>query len=262
MLKRNWNWRKSRLSGTLLSLVKIQLGGKGGFPGTPPPFLGYAYAPIEENKKGVRKFSARFLAFPTKFQRFKNSAVLEPRTGQFSRTWGFEAKAKDLTFEAKAKDFKMCPRGLHLCIEIRISCRYFYGNCFAWLCATCRALTIRKKSTRPQMSADQINKTKVFEEISNVKIWIKRMLSDLKAFKIRTLSRFTLMARNHMGGSLAPGTESGAVASSNITEFRFFEVRFFFPVFWSPKCCSLVRKWCDLKKKGLHQNSNGFCGRN
>ena len=30
----------------------------------------------------------------------------------FSRTWGFEAK--DLTFEANAKDFKMCPRGLHL----------------------------------------------------------------------------------------------------------------------------------------------------
>ena len=32
----------------------------------------------------------------------KNSAVLEPRTGQFSRTWGLEAKAKD---------FKMWPRG-------------------------------------------------------------------------------------------------------------------------------------------------------
>ena len=39
----------------------------------------------------------------------KNSVVLESRTGQFSRTWGLEAKAKDLTFEAK--DFKMCPRG-------------------------------------------------------------------------------------------------------------------------------------------------------
>ena len=39
-----------------------------------------------------------------------NSAVLEPRTGQFSRTGGFEAKANDLTFEAKAEDFKMCPR--------------------------------------------------------------------------------------------------------------------------------------------------------
>ena len=39
----------------------------------------------------------------------KKSAVLEPRTGQFSRTWGLEVKAKDLTFEAK--DFKMGPRG-------------------------------------------------------------------------------------------------------------------------------------------------------
>ena len=43
------------------------------------------------------------------FNHLKNSAVLEPRTGQFSRTWGFEAK-----------DFKMCPwgqgrfQGLHL----------------------------------------------------------------------------------------------------------------------------------------------------
>ena len=49
--------------GTFLLLVKFQLGG-GGFPG--PPFLGYAYAPIEENKKGVRKFSVRFLAFSNK----------------------------------------------------------------------------------------------------------------------------------------------------------------------------------------------------
>ena len=56
----------------------------------------------------------------------KNSPVLEPRIEQFSRTWGFEAKAtaKDSTFDTKAKDFKMCPlgrsrgqgrpRGLHL----------------------------------------------------------------------------------------------------------------------------------------------------
>ena len=40
--------------------------------------------------------------FQQNFNCSKNSAVLEPRTGQFSRTWGFEAKAKD---------FKMCPRG-------------------------------------------------------------------------------------------------------------------------------------------------------
>ena len=59
-------------------------------------------------KKGLQKF------FSSSLQNFnvsKTSAVLEPRTGQFSRTWGFEAKAKDLSFEAKAKDFKRCPRG-------------------------------------------------------------------------------------------------------------------------------------------------------
>ena len=67
---------------------------------------------LEETKKKVfADFPQGFWRFPTKFQRFKNSAVLEPRTGQFSRTWDFEAKAKD---------FKMCsrgqgrPRGLHL----------------------------------------------------------------------------------------------------------------------------------------------------
>ena len=63
----------------------------------------------------------RFSSAPLNFNNSKNSAVLEPRTGQFLRTWGLEAKAKDLTFEAKAKDFKICtrgqrrPRGLHLC---------------------------------------------------------------------------------------------------------------------------------------------------
>ena len=40
-----------------LSLVKFQLGGPR------PPFLAYAYAASEENKKGIRQFSARFLAF-------------------------------------------------------------------------------------------------------------------------------------------------------------------------------------------------------
>ena len=40
---------------------------------------------LEENKTN---FLRGFWRFPTKFQRFKNSAVLEPRTGQFSRTWG------------------------------------------------------------------------------------------------------------------------------------------------------------------------------
>ena len=37
-------------------------------------------------KKVFADFPQGFWRFPTKFQRFKNSAVLEPRTGQFSRT--------------------------------------------------------------------------------------------------------------------------------------------------------------------------------
>ena len=72
-----------------------------------------------------KRFLKYFSTAPQKFNNSKNTAVLEPRTGQFSRTRGLEAKAKDLTFEAKAKDFKICPRGrprgqgrprgLHLC---------------------------------------------------------------------------------------------------------------------------------------------------
>ena len=72
---------------------------------------------ISKEKKGLHKnfssdlhkktFSKNFSSAPQNFNNSKNSAVLEPRAGQFSRTWGLEAKAKD-------KDFKMCPRGLHL----------------------------------------------------------------------------------------------------------------------------------------------------
>ena len=53
-----------------------------------------------------KRFPKNFSSTPWNFNNSKNSAVLEPRTGQFSRTWGVEAKAKD---------FKLCPRGLHLC---------------------------------------------------------------------------------------------------------------------------------------------------
>ena len=56
--------------------------------------------------------------FQQNFNGSKNSAVLELRTWQFSRTWGFEAKAKD---------FKMCrrgqvrPRGHRLWLRIRLA---------------------------------------------------------------------------------------------------------------------------------------------
>ena len=74
---------------------------------------------LQKKKKGLHKnfsgdlhkkrFPKNFSSAPQNLNNSKNSAVLEPRTGQFSRTWGFEAKAED---------FKMCPRGrprgLHL----------------------------------------------------------------------------------------------------------------------------------------------------
>ena len=47
-------------------------------------------------------FPKNFSSTSQYFNNSKNSAILEPWTGQFSRTWGLEAKAKD---------FKMCPRG-------------------------------------------------------------------------------------------------------------------------------------------------------
>ena len=62
-------------------------------------------------KKGLQKNYSGDLQ---NFNNSKNTAVLEPKTEQFSRAWGFQAK--DLTFEAKS--IKMCPRGrqrgLHL----------------------------------------------------------------------------------------------------------------------------------------------------
>ena len=59
------------------------------------------------SKKQNQKISKKSFSTKNDLQNFKdskNTAVLEPRTGQFLRTWSFEAK-----------DFKMCPRGLHLC---------------------------------------------------------------------------------------------------------------------------------------------------
>ena len=72
----------------------------------------FKQSPREENKKRfLQIFSKISGVFQQNFNGSKNSPVLEPRTRQFSGTLGFEAKAKDLTFEAKAKNFKMCFRG-------------------------------------------------------------------------------------------------------------------------------------------------------
>ena len=69
-----------------------------------------------------KRFSKNFSSAPQNFNNSKNSAVLEPRTGQYSRTWGLEAKAKD---------FKICPRGLHLWLSrVSYSNRHLWENTF------------------------------------------------------------------------------------------------------------------------------------
>ena len=130
--KRNWNWRNYRLFCHIFVIGEISIG-EGADPLSPSPWLRLC------SKRGKQKRCSQIFCevsgvFQRNFNCSKNSAVLEPRTGQFSRTWGFEAKAKDLTFEAKAKakDFKMCPRGLHLCTVLTL----FYTGYFVNVCCT------------------------------------------------------------------------------------------------------------------------------
>ena len=93
---------------TFLSLGEISIAG-GGLPPFPCLRLCSNWGKQKRSSQIFREVSG---VFQRNFNGSKNSAVLEPRTGQFSRTWGFEAKAKD---------FKMCPRGqgrprgLYLC---------------------------------------------------------------------------------------------------------------------------------------------------
>ena len=58
-----------------------------------------------------KRFPKNFSSALQNFNNSKNSAVLEPRTGQFSRTWGLEAKAKDFKLRPRGQGR---PRGLHL----------------------------------------------------------------------------------------------------------------------------------------------------
>ena len=75
MLKRNWNLRNNRLFCHIFVIGEITIGGA-----CVPP-LAYAYAPIEENKIGVRKFSARFLAYSNEISTVQE-IVLSSSRGQ------------------------------------------------------------------------------------------------------------------------------------------------------------------------------------
>ena len=70
----------------------------------------------EETKKKVfADFPQGFWRFPTTFQRFKNSAVLESRTGQFSRPRTSKCVLKDVL---EAKDVLEDSTSAHqICVE-------------------------------------------------------------------------------------------------------------------------------------------------
>ena len=110
MLKRNKNWRNYRFFCHIFHWWILNWGGGG--PPAPSPCLRLC-SKWGKQKRCSQNSCEVSDVYQKNFNCSKNSAVLEPKTGQFLKTWGFEAKAKakDLTFEAKAKDFKMCPRG-------------------------------------------------------------------------------------------------------------------------------------------------------
>ena len=105
MLERNWNWRNNRVFCHIFVIGEITIRGGGCLPP-----LAYAYASIEENKKGVRKFSAMFLAFSNEISTVQKIVLSSSRWQRNFR--GLEAsRPRTSGFEAKDKDFKMCPRG-------------------------------------------------------------------------------------------------------------------------------------------------------
>ena len=63
-----------------------------------------------------KRFPKNFSSASQNFNSSKNSAVLEPRTGQFSRTWDLEAKECKMCPRGRPRG-QGRPRGLHLCLK-------------------------------------------------------------------------------------------------------------------------------------------------
>ena len=103
MLKRNWNWKNNRLFCHISVIGKISIGGR-------PALLSQCFN-CGKQKRYLQIFREVSGVFQQNFNGSKNNAVLEPRTGQFSRTLDFEAKAKDLRLWGQGQGR---PRGLNL----------------------------------------------------------------------------------------------------------------------------------------------------
>ena len=90
IIKINWNWRSSRLFWHIFGIGEISIGGGCGFP-SPLLFATPICSNWGKQKRCLQIFREISVVFQQDFNCSKNNAVLEPRTGQFSRTWGFEA---------------------------------------------------------------------------------------------------------------------------------------------------------------------------
>ena len=109
MLKRNWNWRNNRLFCHIFVIGETSVGGTRATWPPPTPPLGYAYAPSEENKKGVGKFSGRFLAFSNEISTVQEILLSSIRGhGNFRgleasrpRTWPSRPRNSKCVLEAK-----------------------------------------------------------------------------------------------------------------------------------------------------------------
>ena len=90
MLKRNWNWINNRL---FCHWWNFNWGET--LPPSPCLRLCSKWGKQKRCSQIFREVSG---VFQRNFICSKNSALFESRTWQFLRTWGFEAKAKDLGF--------------------------------------------------------------------------------------------------------------------------------------------------------------------
>ena len=116
-----------------------------------PPFS-YAYSPIEENKKGIRKFSARFLAFSNKISTIQK-IVLSSSRGQ-SNFQGLEAsRLRPRTRGFEAKDSRLRGQGLQNVFS-RTSWRPRTSSRTPPLCTTVKYVYfLRNDSTHHALSA-------------------------------------------------------------------------------------------------------------
>ena len=112
MQERNWNWKNNRLFCHIFCHWWSFIWG-GGSPGPSPPPSWLRYAPIKENKKGIRKFSARFLVVSKKILTVQK-IVLSSSRGQ-GNFRGLEAsRPRTRPSRLRPRASKRASKGLHL----------------------------------------------------------------------------------------------------------------------------------------------------